>query len=182
MDMIEQARALAQELHKNQVRRESGLPFFNAHLVRVAKMVAANGGDELAVAGAYCHDILEDVGAEHAQEIEAISTGILALVEQLTERGETWEEEKQGYVAGVSNMDERALLISICDKTCNAQDFIAEWKQGKFGKRPTQILWFFNELQGAYGRRDLELERFPDYRGLLWDLSALIGEMQSLYA
>lgn len=179
MPIVNDACNLAQELHASQVRRESGKSFFDAHLVPVAEMVEANGGDELAVAAAYLHDAIEDIGPHTREQIAALSPEILAIVEQLTESGETWEEEKQGYVAGVSRMDKRALLISICDKSCTARDFIGEWKQGKFGKRPGQIIWFFNALQEAYGERDRALER--GNLALLWDLAAMTGELQQLH-
>jgi (p)ppGpp synthase/HD superfamily hydrolase len=181
MTIVDEARDLARQLHAAQVRRESGRSFFETHLTPVAEMVAANGGDELAVAAAYCHDILEDVGEEHMSAIAAISPDLLAIVEQLAERGDTWEDEKQGYVEGVGQMNERALLVSICDKTCNARDFVAEWRQGKLGKRPAQIIWFLGALLEAYEARDRALQRERDYRGLLWDLHALVGEMQELY-
>lgn len=178
-ELIIQARALAQLLHKDHKRR-SGAPFFEAHLEPVAKMVSEHYCSGEAIAAAYLHDAPEDIGMHTREQIGALSPEVLAIVDMLTEHGETWEEEKQGYVAAVSQMDWRALLISICDKTCNARDFIDEWQQGKFGKRPAQILWFFHALQDAYGERDVELgER---NKGLLWNLSALVGEMEELYS
>lgn len=60
MTLVEQAYHLARELHAAQVRRESGRPFFDAHLVPVAELVQTNGGDELAIAAAYLHDAIED--------------------------------------------------------------------------------------------------------------------------
>lgn len=178
-NVAEQAYELARELHATQVRRESRRPFFDAHLVPVAELVQANGGDELAVAAAYLHDAIEDVGEHTREPIAALSPELLDIVEQLTERGDTWEEEKEGYVAGVGCMDHRALLVSICDKLTTSHDFIEEWEQGKFGKRPAQILWFLGALQEAYENRAKILG--CEYQGLEWDLCAAIGHMQELY-
>jgi (p)ppGpp synthase/HD superfamily hydrolase len=58
MTLVGQAYHLARELHAAQVRRESGRPFFDAHLVPVAELVQTNGGDELAIAAAYLHDAI----------------------------------------------------------------------------------------------------------------------------
>lgn len=181
MSIIAQSRDLARTLHASQVRRESRLPFFGAHLEPVAQMVEANGGDAMAIAAAYLHDAIEDIGPHTREQIAAISPELLSIVEQLTEQGETWEEEKQGYVEGVAHMDERALLVSMCDKYCNARDFVEEWKQGKFGKRPGQIIWFFDALIDAYGRRARALGREYPYIELDWDLAALVGRMQEIY-
>src|SRR6266702_8015449 len=169
---------LAYELHKDQTRRESGHPFFDAHLVPVAEMVQANGGDDLAIAAAYLHDAIEDIGPHTREQIVAISPDVLAIVEQLTERGDSWQEEKSGYVAGVAQMDQRALLVSICDKLTNARDFSDEWERGQFGKRPVQIIWFFEQLLDAYGKRDIALG--GACKGLLWDLHARVGCMHEL--
>lgn len=180
-NLVLDACQLARKLHAGQVRRESGRSFFDAHLEKVAGLVGNYTNNDYAIAAAYLHDAIEDVGEHTGEQIAALCPEVLVIVEQLTERGETWEEEKQGYVKAVAQMDWRALLISICDKTCNARDFIDEWKQGKFGKRPTQIIWFFNALQKAYGERDMELGGGGKNKALLWDLSALVGEMQGLH-
>lgn len=177
-NVVMQARDLARILHSAQVRRESGRPFFEAHLEPVAELVRANGGDELAVAAAYLHDAIEDIGAHTRPMIAELSPEVLAIVEQLTERGTSWEEEKQTYIAGVARMDHRALLISLCDKITTSRDFVEEWQQGKFGKHPERVLWFLHALIPAYETRMKVVA--CDYQHILWDLCAEVGRMQEI--
>lgn len=182
------ARSLAQSAHAGQVRRESGLSFFDAHLEPVAHLVQAHSGNYLAVSVAYLHDILEDVpnGAEllsgfrcsrHFEEVSI--RGIASDVEDLTEEGETWEDRKASYLAKVPDMDGSALLVSICDKVITGRDFVSEWQQGKFGKRPERILWFYSALYDAYNARtnDLDEQALP----LLAEVSNTLRHLKDLW-
>lgn len=90
MDKSQRAITLAFALHGDQKRKASiipGAPYIS-HLMEVAGMVAANGGDDETVAAALLHDAIEDQGAETRDAIlEQCGPRVLALVEECTEAG-----------------------------------------------------------------------------------------------
>src|SRR6266849_6983150 len=81
--LIERAFTLAYELHARQIRKASimpGAPYIS-HLMEVAGMVLANGGDEAIGAAALLHDAIEDQGVEsQARILEKCGAEVLALV------------------------------------------------------------------------------------------------------
>ena len=179
--LTDKARILAQQLHAGQVRRVSGAPFFEAHLYPVAMKVAANQGDDLAIAAAYLHDAPEDVGTYTREMIRTLSPQILRIVDLLTEQGkkENWEERKESYLTHIRQYDARSLLISLCDKCVTGHDFIAEWEQGAFGKRPERICWFYTQLWHAYYDRAVSLE--VSYDILLEELALIRDKLTRLF-
>jgi (p)ppGpp synthase/HD superfamily hydrolase len=86
MDTLVEAVKLASKLHSRQRKKKSIVPNipYMAHLMEVAGIVQANGGDETTVAAALLHDAIEDQGAEAREQIrdkfqrEGKLVGILA--------------------------------------------------------------------------------------------------------
>lgn len=179
MTLTDKARDLAKSLHAGHTRR-SGASFFNAHLDPVARKVASRGGSDLAVASAYLHDAPEDIGEYTRNDIADLSPEILIVVDQLTEVGNTWQERKDSYLAKVAGMYYAALLISLCDKIVTGYDFINEWSDGNFGKRPDETLWFYDELTQRYQARAHELEAQQILLPSFEELSGVLAQMKAL--
>ena len=101
MDTIVEAVALASKLHSRQRKKKSIVPDipYMGHLMEVAGIVQANGGDETTVAAALLHDPIEDQGTEAREQIrEKLGQPVLEIVEACTE-SETfprppWSERK----------------------------------------------------------------------------------------
>ena len=60
---FEQALILATQLHANQVRKGSDVPYIS-HLLSVAALVLEDGGDEDEAIAALLHDAVEDQGVK----------------------------------------------------------------------------------------------------------------------
>ena len=178
--LIFQACDLAQKLHHGQTRRESGASFFESHLTPVATMVAESGGDSIAIASAWLHDALEDIGGPSAQSIRAVSPMVLAHVMALSEVGDSWEERKASYLQHIPLYDEHELLVSLCDKIVTGRDFISEWSNGKFGKHPARIVWFYGEIAKSYASRASQIGREQIYTDLLKEITLIAAMLTQL--
>lgn len=78
MDTVVEAVKLASQLHSHQRKKKSIVPDipYMGHLMEVAGIVQANGGDEITVAAALLHDAIEDQGAEAREQIRDKSSRV----------------------------------------------------------------------------------------------------------
>jgi GTP pyrophosphokinase len=162
---FDEALQLAADLHRVQTRKGGAIPYLS-HLLGVASLVIEYGGDEdLAIAG-LLHDVLEDCGAQHADQIrQRFGDRVLRIVEACTDgtpnpNGQKgpWQERKQAYLEHLASAAEDALLVSACDKLHNAraiasdlasgQDVFARFKGGRDG-----TLWYYRNLLGIFEDR-----------------------------
>ncbi len=105
MDTIVESVKLASKLHRRQRKKKSIVPDipYVGHLMEVAGIVQANGGDETTVAAALLHDVIEDQGAAARGQIrDKLGQEVLDIVEACTE-SETfpkppWRERKEAYL------------------------------------------------------------------------------------
>ena len=168
-----QAAQYAINLHRNQRRKGSDVPYV-AHLFGTASLVAEMGGDEdMAIAG-LLHDAIEDHPREGAtkREIgEQFGEGVLAIVKDCTNthkvaEGDSGDDSpfvagKKLYIRHLADLSPRSLTVCLCDKLHNARSTTldlrangeAVWKKFKGGKDST--LWYFRALAG------LALETLP---------------------
>ena len=89
MTLIERARDLATRSHAGQVDK-AGLPYID-HCRRVAERVeeivtetVGPGGDDVAIAAAWCHDVIEDTSVSTADLARELGSSVAALVATLT--------------------------------------------------------------------------------------------------
>lgn len=156
--LLIEAFQLAAELHSHQYKTGSGvaaqLPSLS-HLMEVAGMVLANGGDEVVSAAALLHDSIENIG-EHSREMirERLGESVLAIVEECTESitlsSFPWKERKQAYLRQISTASLPALLIMAADKLQNSRVLVQRLKlQGSkgWGRADRESkLWFKQHL------------------------------------
>jgi (p)ppGpp synthase/HD superfamily hydrolase len=192
---VTRAFLLATKIHASQQRKASivaGRPYLS-HLMEVAGMVMANGGNENAVAAALLHDAIEDQGDEMRQVIrEQMGEEVLALVEECTEPGTggahkaPWQERKDVALARLRTMSLSAALIMLCDKLQNARELdrfvrIKGDKAYSFfraGKQNT--LWFHREVALAIQYRiDTYRQSHPD-EAILLTMQCLQQEFQDV--
>lgn len=138
--MIRAARELAREAHAGQVRKAGGIPYF-VHLERVAGTLAAHGyDDEVTIAAAYLHDLLEDQ-PRFAERMRAeMPPEVIETVEVLSERKldasgaqrpkrERFADYLEQLRAG-TDAARRAIPISCADKIDNTQSLVDAERQG----------------------------------------------------
>lgn len=158
---FEQALVYATQIHGNQVRKGSNIPYIS-HLLTVAALVLEDGGDEDEAIAALLHDSIEDCdGAETRQAIlmlfgERVSDIVDGCTESDTIPKPPWHERKLLYLEKMRNASASVLRVSIADKLHNARSTLADlyrhgdavWHKFKEGKEGT--LWFYRSLIEIY--------------------------------
>src|SRR3954462_4913176 len=92
-ERFEQALVFANQLHRKQKRKTSGVPYVG-HLLGVAALVIEDGGGEDEAIAALLHDALEDQGRHYPGGVDALAAeierrygaAVRGMVEALTER------------------------------------------------------------------------------------------------
>ncbi len=191
MDVLVESVKLASELHRRQRKKKSIVPDipYMGHLMEVAGMVQANGGDETTVSAALLHDAIEDQGAEARDQIrEKFGQEVLAIVEACTE-SETfpkppWKERKEAYLKLVETASVSTLLVMVADKLQNGRALLRRLKlegtEGWGSPSRAEKLWYLQSLHDAMRRRLTQLER--ENHPTLVSLSLLIDEYAEVVA
>lgn len=138
--MVRAAAELAREAHAGQVRKAGGIPYF-AHLDAVVATLVEHGcSDEITLAAAYLHDVLEDCPAYESRVRAEMPRAVVETVEVLTEvkldaAGNKRDKRARfaDYVAGLRAPTEaaaRAIPISCADKIDNTRSLVTAEKSG----------------------------------------------------
>ena len=160
-DRFDDAFRLAHRLHRRQTRKGSGVPYIS-HLMAVAALVVEHGGDEDQAIAALLHDAAEDQGgpATLAEIRTAFGDGVAAIVTDCTdawsEPKPPWRARKEAYLAALPGKPARSLLVSLADKTHNAETIVADhqvlgdalWDRFKGGAEGTR--WYYGALAGVF--------------------------------
>lgn len=154
---FDEAFAYAHELHRAQVRKGSGTPYI-AHLMGVASLVLEHGGTETQAIGALLHDAAEDQGglAVLGAIRERFGGPVAAIVADCTdayvEPKPPWRARKEAYLAELPGKPRASLLVSLADKTYNAEAIAndlrahgdAVWSRFTGGADGTR--WYYGRL------------------------------------
>ena len=172
-ERFDRALAWASELHRDQRRKGSDVPYV-AHLLAVAALAIEHGATEDEAIAALLHDSIEDQGVAFggaARLRDAIrmrfGEDVLAIVEGCTDTEvlpkPPWKQRKAGYIAGLQKADRSVLLVACADKLHNvratvgdlaaAKDAEAYWKH--FTAAKDGSLWYYRSLARLF------LERMP---------------------
>lgn len=135
MSIVEKARQIAYEAHKGVSRKWGSDPYI-IHPERVANKVAnLAGANEVDIAAAWCHDVIEDTEPQaakdkYAQRIkDECGADVLALVMELTfpTEGPKWmgrprAEKNVIRFAHMRKMSRRAQRLKMVDRWDNLND------------------------------------------------------------
>jgi (p)ppGpp synthase/HD superfamily hydrolase len=167
------ALAYASSLHREQIRKGSGIPYVS-HLLAVAAIALENGADEDQAIAALLHDAVEDQGG--LAQLEAIRArfgeDVAQIVADCTDAHEEpkpdWRPRKEAYVASLAHKPARSLAVSLADKTHNASAINADlrahgaevWDRFTGGKDGS--LWYYRALATAFRQHapGIAAERF----------------------
>jgi ankyrin repeat protein len=121
--LAEPARLIAEKGHKNQRRKYSGDPYITHPAAVVELLKKWRADDELTLATAWAHDLLEDTSVT-AEEI-AGSAGVRVMhnARLLTRPKNSPVPEYMERLA--ENAGVEVLLVKAADRICNTRDFIA---------------------------------------------------------
>jgi (p)ppGpp synthase/HD superfamily hydrolase len=177
------ALVLASELHGDQFRKGTSVPYIS-HLLGVTALVLEHGGDEDAAIVALLHDAVEDQGgqatlARISEQFGArVADAVLECSDTDVVPKPPWKERKEAYIASIAHKSDIAALVSLADKVHNAKTIAVDvrssgaavWNRFRAGRDGT--LWYYRSLA-------LEFEkRWPSPLSQMLD--AAVGEMESL--
>jgi (p)ppGpp synthase/HD superfamily hydrolase len=159
---FERALALAVELHRDQTRPGTDIPYLG-HLLGVTALAIEYGGGEREACAALLHDAVEDAGGERTRErIRAeIGGDVAGIVDALTDGPEqSWRARKEAYLTRLEAEPADALLVSVADKLDNARTLARDYREHgealweRFSEKDRDgQLWYFNALVEVFRRR-----------------------------
>ncbi len=186
------ALALANEVHGEQRRKGTRIPYV-AHLLVVAGLVLEDGGAEDEAIAALLHDVVEDGGGLPMLERIREQFGervarIVADCSDTTSPGEKepWRERKLRYLDHLGSItDDGSLRVSLADKVHNSRSIVRDYRlEGprlweRFNTRSaTDQLWYYESLLEFFeGARPGPLTE--DFRLAVDELAALVAREES---
>ena len=84
-DLVARAEQYARQHHKGQTRKGEAAEPYITHVHEVAFLVGNFGGDDIAVAGAWLHDVVEDCAPTLDDVIAEFGDEVAALVAEVTD-------------------------------------------------------------------------------------------------
>ncbi|MGQ4647659.1 HD domain-containing protein [Lyngbya aestuarii] len=152
-----EALTFASELHANQTRKGSGIPYI-AHLLGVASIALEHGANENEAIAALLHDAIEDQGGAATREEIRRRFGdtVTEIVDGCTDSDTTpkppWRQRKEAYLAHLPRASTSVRLVSASDKLYNARSILSDyrlsqdavWERFHGGKQGT--LWYYRTL------------------------------------
>ena len=177
-DRFVEAVAYALELHGEQVRKATSIPYIT-HLLAVCSLVLEDGGTEDEAIAALLHDGPEDQGGrETLDEIRRrFGPDVAAMVDALSDTMETpkppWRERKAGYLDRLRGEPASVLRISLADKLHNLRTLATDldlqgdavWSRFRAGR--DEQAWYHRSLMTIFEDRAYASRNLPEFRALV---------------
>lgn len=176
---FDRALALARELHGEQTRKGTEIPY-TSHLLAVASLVLEDGGDEDEAIAALLHDAVEDQGGPKTAGLirQRFGRHVADIVQACSDTDEhpkpPWRARKEAYLAHLRDpgLPDGTLRVSLADKVHNARAILCDLHAGhdvfsRFSAPREETLWYYNALADtfcelAHGPLARELRRVVD--------------------
>ena len=160
-ERFDEAFHYAHRLHRTQTRKGTPIPYIS-HLMTVAALVVEHGGNEDQAIAGLLHDAAEDQGgAETLAHIRnAFGDPVAAIVSDCTdawtEPKPEWRPRKEAYLAILPGKPAQSLLVSLADKTHNAEAILFDyrvlgdqlWERFNGGAAGTR--WYYSALAEVF--------------------------------
>lgn len=182
-ERFDAALAFANDRHRDQIRKGTGVPYVS-HLLSTAALVLEAGGTETEAVAALLHDTLEDGKATYEELADRFGGEVADIVRECSdsEGGDPkppWQDRKQAYVASLSDHSPSALLVSCADKLHNARSILSDYRNlgNELWKRfnpDADPLWYYRSLADRFA--ELRPGRLAD------ELDRVVTELEELAA
>lgn len=153
----------AHGLHRHQTRKGTVIPYVS-HLMTVSALVIEHGGNEDQAIAALLHDAAEDQGgAETLTEIQLrfgdeVAEIVQDCTDAWTDPKPAWRPRKEAYLARLPLKPTQSLLVSLADKTHNAEAILfdyrsigdALWQRFNGGAEGTR--WYYQSLARIFSQ------------------------------
>jgi (p)ppGpp synthase/HD superfamily hydrolase len=164
---FEAALVLAHQVHREQVRKGTGIPYI-AHVLGVAAIAMEYGADEDEAIGALLHDAAEDGGGEarlaeiRARFGDAVGDIVFGCSDSLVEDPEDklpWRERKENYLAHLERASAPVCLVSAADKLHNVRSILRDYREhgeeiwARFQGGRDGTLWYYETVADTLVRR-----------------------------
>jgi (p)ppGpp synthase/HD superfamily hydrolase len=164
---FESALVYAHQVHQNQRRKGTGIPYI-AHILGVAALAMEYGASEDEAIGALLHDAAEDGGGEatlaeiRARFGDAVADIVLGCSDSLVEDPEDklpWRERKENYLAHLEKASASVCLVSAADKLHNVRSIMRDYREhgeaiwDRFQGRRDGTLWYYETVADTLMRR-----------------------------
>ncbi|HRA46909.1 MAG TPA: HD domain-containing protein [Thermomicrobiales bacterium] len=185
----------ASELHRDQLRKGTEIPYV-AHLLGVASLVVEFGGTEDEAIAALLHDAVEDQGgaSTRAEIAKRFGEPVALIVDGCTDDAPAkggnkapWKKRKVAYLKHLRHERNRSVvLVSLADKTYNAESILhdlnatgdAVWN--RFNASKDEVIWYYSSLVEAFGEAEDRILSNTDELDLADPLSLLLDRFQAM--
>jgi (p)ppGpp synthase/HD superfamily hydrolase len=162
-ERYDEAFRYAHELHGRQKRKGGPIPYIS-HLMIVSALVLENGGTEDQAIGALLHDAAEDQGGAPTLEVVRSRFGdvVAEIVSDCTdswdEPKQEWRHRKEAYLAALPAKPPRSLLVSLADKTHNAEAILFDYRVlnddlwDRFNGGAVGTRWYYQSLAKIFSK------------------------------
>lgn len=182
---FQEAMLYADELHRDQTRKGTSIPYIS-HPLAVAGIVMEHGGGENEAIAALLHDGIEDGGGQPVREeiLRRFGEQVAEIVEGCTDTDQTpkppWLERKKAYIEHVRHAPPSVALVSAADKLHNGRAILLDyrslgeqlWPRFNGGKKGT--LWYYRAIIEAFE----EAGTVPPV--LMGELDRTVSELEAL--
>lgn len=153
----------ASDLHREQVRKGTGIPYLS-HLLSVSALVLKNGGDEDQAIAGLLHDAAEDQGGrETLEEIrrrfgDRVAEMVADCTDSWADPKPPWRERKEAYIASLPQKNPDSLLVSLADKTDNARAIMGGYREigdevwTRFTGGKPGTVWYYQTLTEFFSK------------------------------
>jgi (p)ppGpp synthase/HD superfamily hydrolase len=187
---FDHALLFAAQVHRNQDRKKSGIPYLS-HLLGVASIVMDYGGDEEMAIAALLHDAVEDHGGRPMLRVidQIFGPRVAKIVDGCTDsyaedpkKKEDWATRKFRYLKRVRHEDAETRFVSAADKLYNARAVLRDLRNNgdsafvRFSAPKAKIIWYYRSLVNAYRAGGVTHLLKP----LLDDLDRVVLEVEHL--
>lgn len=192
---FDEALQLANELHREQTRKGTPVPYM-AHLMAVAGIVLEANAyhrfdniEDVAI-GALLHDAIEDQGHRISlEEIrerfgdkvhEIVRDCSDAIIEEEHQEKPPWRERKEAYINRIKDKSRETLLVSCADKLHNARSILFDYERigdriwDRFNPDKEETLWYYESLCEAFGEAWGENPLLSEFKILVGRMKAFI--------